>query len=122
MNFVFSSTVHGLQGRVDSLEKSNSKLIEEVRQSPKNENMDHSFLDIISIYILKISTEILKMHISAVISTENHHQPVNLYVNIVVFLYVKVIVYNLNVLNITKAFLRNTPECLKQIDNISLSP
>lgn len=28
---MFSSTVHGLQGRVDSLEKSNSKLIEEVR-------------------------------------------------------------------------------------------
>lgn len=51
MDFVFSSTVHGLQGRVDSLEKSNSKLIEEVRQSSKNEKMDISFLDIISIYI-----------------------------------------------------------------------
>ena len=33
---MFSSTVHGLQGRVDSLEKSNSKLIEEVRQYKYN--------------------------------------------------------------------------------------
>lgn len=119
---MFSSTVHGLQGRVDSLEKSNSKLIEEVRQSPKNQNMDTSFLDRISIYIFKISTETLKIHIPAVISTESHHQPVNLYVNIIVFLYVKVIVCNSDVLKITKAFLRNTPECLKQVGNILLSP
>lgn len=94
---MFSSTVHGLQGRVDSLEKSNSKLIEEVRQSPKNGNMDYSFLD-------RISTEILKIHISAVISTESHHQPVNLYVNIIVFLDVKVIVYNLDVQRNHKGF------------------
>ena len=31
---LFSSTVNGLQGRVDNLEKSNTKLIEEVRLQP----------------------------------------------------------------------------------------
>lgn len=96
INVVFSSTVHGLQGRVDSLEKSNSKLIEEVRQASENESMGHSFLEVLILT-------------PPVISTESPHLPVRLYVNNLVFLSVKVILYNLDVLNIADAFLRNTP-------------
>lgn len=73
INVVFSSTVHGLQGRVDSLEKSNSKLIEEVRQASENESMGHSFVDVL---ILN----------PPVISTGSHHLPVRLYVNNLVYL------------------------------------